>query len=266
MEKIIQLSLDAIHHAEVKNPSVIQGLGFKSHIKRVMTTLVATVCFAYGSTSVAQESAYWPPATETLTENGLSVQHIGSAMRHNNNKPVYIASLYSQDEFPNTAVLYSNDGAKELQLIVMDESMSYRRFKRILRNDFLITLKEDEFTELQPKINELLLSLKSDYRVGSLVTIAYDPLRDATVLRLDSKRKATIDGKTLFNATLKAMVGDRAPSRFFKESLLGKRMPIIDISMEQETLLTQYMDKRLDKQTPSGYEKHEWVVNTEVEL
>ncbi|GAA3940709.1 chalcone isomerase family protein [Litoribacillus peritrichatus] len=266
MGKFIQQSVQAIQHSQVQGHLIPTDPNtHKSRAKHWLTSLIATVCFAYGSTSVAQGTEYWPPSSEVFTENSMSVTHIGSAMRYHSSKPVYIASLYSQDSFPNTAVLYSNDGAKELQLIVMDESMSYRRFKRILRDDYLITLSEDEYTKLQPKITTLLTSLKSDFRVGSLVTIAYDSLRDATILRLDGKRKSTIDGKELFNATLRAMVGERAPSREFKESLLGQRLPIIDISMEQEILLTQYMDRRLNKHDVGSSTKQEWVVNSDID-
>jgi hypothetical protein len=103
-------------------------------LKAGCISVFATLLLSYGSVQASEQTAYWPPADETLTENSLSVQHVGSAMRYRGNKTVYIASLYSQDEFPNTAVLYSNDGAKELQFIIMDESMSYRRLQRILKN------------------------------------------------------------------------------------------------------------------------------------
>jgi len=237
----------------------------KLTFKSAFMTLIATFCLAYGHAQASEATSYWPPAEESYTENSLVVNHVGSAMRYHNNKPTYIASLYSQDEFPNTAVLYSNDGAKELQLIVMDESMSHRRFKRILRNDLIVTLDDKEFTDLQPKIKKMLSSLKDDFRIGSLVTIAYDPLRDATVVRIDSKRKATIDGKELFNATLKTLVGQRPPSRHFKDSLLGQTPAVIDMTTEEELLLTQYIDNKVNKHQMTGQDKQEWVVNSDVQ-
>ena len=232
--------------------------------KAVLMALASTLCLVYGNAFATEPVNYWPPSQETFTENSMAINHIGSAMRYHGKKPVYIASLYSEDEFPNTAVLYTNDGAKELQLIVMDESMSHRRFKRILKNDLIVTLNDEEYTKLQPKINELLSSIKSNFRVGSLVTIAYDSLRDATIVRVDTERKATIDGKELFNATLKAMVGKRPPSREFKDALLGHKAPIIDLSIEQELLLTQYIDNRFNNSTLKRSNEQEFMVSSDI--
>lgn len=243
----------------------VQSVGsYKSYsqkCKTLLTGVLALICFAYGQAQAEELEAYWPPAVETFTENNISINHIGSAMRYQDSEPVYIASLYTQDEFPNTAVLMSNDGSKELQLIVMEESMSHRRLQRILKNDLIISHTNEDFSALKQDIEALLTALKADYRVGSLITIRYDSLRNTTAVALDNERKAIIDGKNIFNATLKAMVGDRPPSRQFKDALLGYVAPVIDITEEQETMLTQYMNHQLNSEPFNALDNQELVVN-----
>ncbi|GLQ31119.1 chalcone isomerase family protein [Litoribrevibacter albus] len=248
---------------------VICANGYKTHsmkFKSVLVGMFSVLCLAYGQATASEEAAYWPPASETFTDNNISINHVGSAMRYRDNHPIYIASLYTQDSFPNTAVLLSNDGSKELQLIIMDDSLSHRRFQRLLRNDLIITLNDDEYTKLQPEINALLASLKGKYHVGTLVSLNYDSLRNATIIKIDEERKTTINGKNIFNAMLKAMAGDRPPSRDFKDALLGFKTPVINMTEEQEVLLTQYMSNKLDGSTLIERNQHELAINNSVEL
>ncbi len=232
-------------------------------IQRFAKLSLSIMCFAYGSAMADTNESYWPPAAETITENNISVRHIGSAMRYQGSSPLFIASLYTQDDFPNTAVLYSNDGSKELQLIVMNNAMSHRRFQRILKNDLIVALSDEEYSTLQPEIQHLLTALKKDFRVGTLVRIKYDALRDSTMLSIDNERKTYINGKDIFNAMLKSMVGERPPSRLFKESLLGKTAPVIDISTEQEVLLSQYMEHLLEGTKSNGLDEQGLAINTQ---
>lgn len=239
---------------------------FTSSLKTAALTTAIAVISTYSSVTLAdQKEAYWPPAEEDTAKHDITISHVGSAMRHHGNKPMYMASLYSQDSFPNTAVLYSNDGSKALKLVIMDEAVSYRRVKRTLRNDLAIALTTEEFIELQPEIDQLLASLKGDYHLGTLVDISYDSLKGTTDIQLDSGAKTTIEGKSIFNAVLRSWVGQRPPSRAFKDGLLGQIAPVIDISMEKELLLTEYMERQIN---PSAiqYNTDTWVVSTDVDM
>ncbi|MFC3150407.1 chalcone isomerase family protein [Litoribrevibacter euphylliae] len=246
-----------------KVQSVGSHQSYGQKFKTLFSSTLAVICLAYGQAQASEAEAYWPPVAEAFTENNISISHIGSAMRYQGSEPVYIASLYSQDKVPNSAVLMSNDGSKELQLIVMKESMSHRRLQRMLKNDLIISHSNDAFSKLQQDIDTLLSALKADYRIGSLITISYDSLRDTTAVALNSERKAIINGKDIFNATLRAMVGSRPPSRQFKEALLGEIAPVIDMTEEQEVLLTQYMNHQLNPEAFNSLSNQELVVNVQ---
>lgn len=240
--------------------------GFLSSVKTVALTTAIAVTSAYSSITLAdQKEAYWPPAEENTAQHDITINHVGSAMRYHGNKPMYMASLYSEDSFPNTAVLYSNDGSKALKLVIMNEAVSYRRIKRTIKNDLAISLTTEEYIDLQPEINALLTALKGDYHLGTLVDISYDSLKDTTEIQLDSQAKTTIEGKSMFNALLRSWVGQRPPSRAFKEALLGDIAPVIDISLEKELLLTEYMERQINPGIMS-YDADTWVVSTEVDM
>ena len=174
------------------------------------------------SLSSAEETYF-----EDLSLNGLSTY---VQLRDD----YYIGGLYLETLNSDAEAITYSSGAKRMELRVVIDKWSPRRFAQQWNQLLLINNDSESINNFSDEILSFLDLPKDDLIAGDKITIDLDPAKGTSVY-LNNVKAFQVKDNAFFNLLLNTWIGPRPPSSGFKNNLL-----ILSTDAANTELLTRY--------------------------
>lgn len=185
----------------------------------------ATVLFAVAS---------WPAAAAPLL-NGVAVHtELG--------KEQFIAGLYADSPTDDAATLLSSNQNKRIQVRVLADALSSRRFKRMWIEGIAINSSHADLQDNAQHMADFSNMLRVKLMQGDILTIDRDAQAGMTI-SLNGTSLGTIDDPQFFDLLLRTWIGSVPLSSSFRDNLLKSGAVATDLLTRFEA--TRPSDERI---------------------
>lgn len=190
----------------------------------------------------AQDSEF-----DDLTMNGLaSYQKLST--------DYFIAALFLESMSSDPDEIVNMPGLKRMELRVVNDSWSPRRFSKEFKNGILLSNSPEFLEDLTTQIQSFTGAVKNDLIKGDRIIIDMYPERHTTIY-LNNKRVFRTINNNFFYALLNTWIGSKPPSTEFKNDIL--KLPTDELGTQ---LLVQFENLNFSEKrqkTVAGWFKKE---------
>lgn len=183
---------------------------------RTLAALLALVLALFAAPAGARELA-GVTMPDSVTAAGQTLTLNGMGLRKKAVFKVYVGGLYLAAPSNDAAAILAADGPKALKM----------HFLRSVEKEKLVETFREGFGANAPKKAaaqkagiERLLATVADVKEGSVTTYTYVP-GTGTVVNLDGKDVATIEGRDFAEVLFSLWLGPKPPSEDLRKGLLG---------------------------------------------
>ena len=179
--------------------------------------LTALAVFALSSSASAREKD-GVTMPDTMTVEGKTLNLNGMGTRTKFIFKVYVAALYLETATKDAAQVISSDQSKRVAMVMLRD---------LERKAIVDAVKEgfqknagDKMATLQPKLDQFLALIKSDFKKGDKFIVTYVPGK-GTMLS-GAGEKETIAGKDFADALFSVWLGKSPVDDGLKKEMLGQ--------------------------------------------
>ena len=145
----------------------------------------------------------------------------GLALEQQFNKDRYIAAVYSETLANSTEVVLDNNTPRSLEVRIVADSMSARRFRNQWMEGIAINNAGDTLTSQADNMVTFANLFNGRLMRGDHLTVAFAANTGATTVALNGVTLGKIEDRKFFNTLLRAWVGPVPPSSEFRGGLLA---------------------------------------------
>ncbi|WP_193164933.1 TonB family protein [Microbulbifer hainanensis] len=145
----------------------------------------------------------------------------GLALEQQFNKDRYIAAVYSETLANSTEVVLDNNTPRSLEVRIVADSMSARRFRNQWMEGIAINNGGDTLTSQADNMVTFAKLFNGRLKKGDHLTVAFAANTGATTVALNGVTLGKIEDRKFFNTLLRAWVGPVPPSSEFRGGLLA---------------------------------------------
>lgn len=145
----------------------------------------------------------------------------GLALEQQFNKDRYIAAVYSDTLASSASALLDNNTNRQLEVRVVAESLSARRFRNQWMEGIAINNPGNTLTSQADNMVTFANLFTGRFYKGDQLTVAFDGVSGTTSVSLNGVALGEIQDRTFFNTLLRAWVGSVPPSSDFRDGLLA---------------------------------------------
>lgn len=159
---------------------------------------------------------------ETKQAEGQQLRLNGAGDRSMLGMATYAAGLYVENPTTNAQQLIQSDQVKRLELHMLRD-LSKQQFGDALTRGMRANTTQQEFQQLQPKLNDLVSALP-DFKKGQVVNITFRP--DQVTVEAPGIQPKTVQGQDFSRAALEIWLGENPAQQSLKRELLrGAEQP-----------------------------------------
>jgi len=155
-----------------------------------------------------------------LTANAAPLLN-GLALEQQFNKDRYIAAVYSDTLADSAGVLLDNNTTRRLEVRVVADGLSARRFRNQWMEGIAINNPGDTLTHQAENMVTFANLFSGRFRKGDRLTVDYAADSGTTSVALNGAALGEITDRAFFNTLLRAWIGPVPPSSDFREGLLA---------------------------------------------
>ncbi len=163
-----------------------------------------------------------PVFAQTYLNGIASYEQIG--------KEYYIGALYLPEAQQNRDLVLSDNRPQKIVIKVTASRWSPRKFEQVWRQDLALNNNLADDLALTKQLIDFTRFPKENLTTGDVLVFQYTS-KDGTQVLLNNEVVISAAGKKLFNALLKAWIGDVPNSQRFQKQVLGQ-----DTLIEQSTV------------------------------
>ena len=136
-------------------------------------------------------------------------------------KEYYLGALYLPEAQQNRDLVLSDNRAQKMVIKITASRWSPRKFEQVWRQDLALNNDLGEDIALTKQILDFTRFPKDNLTTGDVLEIRYSS-KDGTEVLLNNETVVRVEGKKLFNALLRAWIGDVPNSQHFQQEVLGQ--------------------------------------------
>lgn len=133
---------------------------------------------------------------------------------------IYLGALFGAPDSNS----YSSATVRKLQMRIVAENLSARRFNRLWLDAIALNSEREERNRLATAIMEFGGMLEMDLRRGDRIDFDYLSAHDLIIFQLNDVVYGEISGADFFQLLLQGWIGPTPPSVQFKEGLTGQQL------------------------------------------
>ncbi len=145
----------------------------------------------------------------------------GLALEQQFNKDRYIAALYSDTLGSSASVLLDNNTTRRLEVRIVADSLSARRFRNQWMEGIAINNPGDTLSNQADNMMTFANLFSGRYQKGDRLTINFAASTGTTSVALNGVALGKIEDREFFNTLLRAWIGAVPPSSDFRDGLLA---------------------------------------------
>ncbi|MCW8126432.1 TonB family protein [Microbulbifer halophilus] len=145
----------------------------------------------------------------------------GLALEQQFNKDRYIAAVYSENLTTNSSALLDNDMPRRLEIRIVADRLSARRFRNQWMEGIAINNPGDLLTEQADNMVTFANLFQGRFYKGDHLDVVFAVDTGTTSVALNGLPLGQIEDREFFNTLLRAWVGPVPPSSDFREGLLA---------------------------------------------
>ena len=157
----------------------------------------------------------------------------GLAKARQDQSDYYLAALYLTQTFQFVASIDNDTVAKRMELKIVADSISARRFGRYWKEAISINNEKQAWEDDVEQIIEFTKLFKGSLKKGDVIDFDYIPNK-GTYVTVNNTQLGRIRGSSFFSLLLMSWIGPRPPSESFKEGILGRNNAQTAISLQKE--------------------------------
>lgn len=145
----------------------------------------------------------------------------GLALEQQFNKDRYIAAVYSENLTGNASALLDNNTPRRLEVRVVADSLSARRFRNQWMEGIAINNPGSLLTEQADNMVTFANLFSGRFYKGDQLSIAFAADTGTTSVALNGVPLGQVEDREFFNTLLRAWIGPVPPSSDFRDGLLA---------------------------------------------
>lgn len=195
----------------------------KYMMKKLLSFSITALLFLAFLPTNIHSAASVSVGSATLQLNGIAIQ---SELRSD----WFINALYLSSKSKDPSSILSDISPKRMEMKVLADSLSGRRLKRFWVERIRNNNQPSEVLALAKQVRSFAAAMGQNLQANDVISVDFIP-GQATRISINGSVNAELS-PDLFNLVLKSWIGDRPPSKEYKEAILGET--------NFDSLLTRY--------------------------